>query len=265
MKLRYVLPVALFPIIFALPIIARQQAVTASPQALQLLHSALTALTGSTPAADVTLSGTAHYIAGSDDETGTAVLKALTTGASRVDLSLPSGQRSEVRNLTGNLPAGDWSGDDGVNHAMAYHNLLSEPAWFSPVTTISHQLAIPGFVATYVAAETLDSQNVQHISLSQQPAASIAAFALFPHLTQVDLYLDSSTFLPAAMTFSVHPDDNELVDIPIDVRFSDYRLVNGTQVPFHIQRFLNNGLVLDIQLENAAVNTGLPSTTFGVS
>ncbi len=38
-----------------------QQISSASPQALQLLHSALTALTGSTPATDVTLSGTAHY------------------------------------------------------------------------------------------------------------------------------------------------------------------------------------------------------------
>jgi hypothetical protein len=242
-----------------------QQISSASPQPLQLLRSALTALTGSTPATDVTLSGTVHYIAGSDDENGTAVLEALATGASRVDLSLPSGQQSEVRNLTADAPAGDWSGDDGVAHAIANHNLLSEPAWFSPVTAISHQLAIPGFVATYVAAETLDSQSVQHVSLSQQPTASFSVVTLFPHLSQVDLYLDSSTFLPAAMTFSVHPDDNELVDIPIEVRFSDYRLVNGTQVPYHIQRFLNNGLVLDIQLENAAVNTGLPSTNFGVS
>ena len=82
---------------------AAQQTSSASPQPLQILHQALAALTGTTPASDVTLSGTVQYIAGADDETGTAVLKAIATGASRVDLSLPSGQRSEVRNLTGML------------------------------------------------------------------------------------------------------------------------------------------------------------------
>ena len=107
---------------------------------------------------------------------------------------------------------------------------------------------------------------MQHVSVSQQqPPASSFAPALLPHLTQVDLYLDSSTFLPAAMTFDIHPDGDALTDIPIVVRFSDYRLVNGTQVPFHVQRFLNNGLVLDFQFETAAVNTGLPPSTFGVS
>jgi hypothetical protein len=54
----------------------------------------------------LTLSGSAHYIAGSDDETGTATLKTLATGARRVDLKLPSGRRSEVRDLTADRPGG---------------------------------------------------------------------------------------------------------------------------------------------------------------
>ena len=65
---------------------AAQQTSSASSQPLQILHQALAAFTGTTPASDVTLSGTVQYIAGADDETGTAVLKALAAGASRVDL-----------------------------------------------------------------------------------------------------------------------------------------------------------------------------------
>jgi hypothetical protein len=229
------------------------------------LQHALAALSPTTATRDVTLSGSVHYIAGSDDETGTATLKATAAGASRIDLSLPSGQRSEVRNLTADQPAGEWSGHDGTPHAIAYHNLLNEPAWFSPVSAISRRLAGPGFVATYVGAETMDSQSVQHISVSQQPADPSAAPAILPHLTQIDLYLDSSTFLPAAMSFNIHPDDDAGLDIPVEIRFSDYRLVNGAQIPFHIQTLLNNGLVLDIQLDTATINSGLTSSTFGVS
>ena len=85
----------------------------------------------------------------------------------------------------------------------------------------------------------MGSQSVQHVSVVQQPAASAALLtpAFLTHLTQIDFYLDSTTSLPAAMTFTVHPDGNALVDIPIEVSFSDYQTINGTQIPFHVQRF----------------------------
>jgi hypothetical protein len=248
--------------LFTLLSSAAQQTTSASPQALQILQQALTALDGSTATKDVTLTGSVQYIAGSDNETGTATLKAIAGGASRIDLSLSSGSRSEVRNLTTNPPTGSWSGPDGVSHSIAYHNLLIEPAWFSPATAITRQLATSGYVATYVGAEQLDSENVQHVSVSQVSADPSVASPLIPQLTQVDFYLDSSTFLPAAVRFNVHPDNDALVDIPIEIHFSDYRSVNGAQVPFHIQKFLNNGLVLDLQLENAVVNSGLSASEF---
>jgi hypothetical protein len=236
-----------------------QQTTSASPQAGQILQQALAALNGTTTTRDVTLTGSAHSIAGSDDETGTATLEAVATGASSMKLVLPSGPRSEVRNLTANPPTGARSGPDGVSHTIANHNLLNEPSWFSPVAAISRLLASPETVATYVGAETLGSQSVQHISVIQRPGASDVSLtpAFITHLTQVDLYLDSTTSLPAAMRFTVHPEDNALLDIPIEVLFSDYQTVNGTQIPFHVQRFLNNGLVLDLQFQNAVINSGL--------
>src|SRR6266481_8234655 len=85
-----------------------QQTTTQAQQASVFLQSALAALAGANPVTDVTLSGTAHYIAGSDDETGTATLKAI-AGASRIDLNLSSGPRSEIYNSSGGSPAGTWS------------------------------------------------------------------------------------------------------------------------------------------------------------
>jgi hypothetical protein len=237
------------------------------PQALQILEQSLTALNGKTVTRDVTLSASVRYVTGSDDdETGTATLKAVAAGASRIDLSLSSGTRSEVQNLVANPPTGSWSGPDGTTHAIAPHNLLGEPAWFSPVTAITRHLNGTGWIVAYVGPETLDSQNVQHISVTKLPPQdSSSQSELLAHLTQVDLYIDSTTFLPAAMSFNTHPDNNALVDIPVDVRFSDYHLVNGAQVPFHIQKFLNKGLFLDLQVSSTSINTGLSSSDFGVS
>ncbi len=240
-----------------------QQPVAPSVQAAALLQSALIALAGANPVSDVTLSGTAHYIAGSDDETGTATLKAI-VGASRIDLNLSSGPRSEVWNNLSGSPAGTWSGPDGVSHPISFHNLLLiDPGWFFPAFPVSRGLS-SGYVATYVGQETWNSLAVQHLSISQQPTDTSDVAAQLQHLSQVDLYLDSSTFLPVAQAFNIHPDDNELLDIPIEVRFSDYRPVNGAQVPFHVQKFLNNGLVLDLQFQTVTLNSGLTASSFSL-
>ncbi len=243
---------------------AAQQAATSDTQGLLILRKAMAAMVS--PAArlaDVTLSGAARRIAGSDDETGTAVFEAMASGAGRVDLSLSSGQRSEVLNLTSTIPSGTWSGPDRVAHAVAYYNLLTEPAWFFPAFAIARRLPGSSFVATYVGQETRDGQAVEHVSVSQTSSVQGSpGTPTFQHLTQVEFFLDSTTFLPAAMSFNTHPGNDMGLDIPIEVRFSDYRSVNGAQVPFHVQRYLNNTLSLDFQAESVTVNSGLSASAF---
>lgn len=256
-----------FLIIVSVPFLAAsvaQQTPASSAQALALLQQALAALNPGTPTTDVTLSGTAHSIAGGDDETGTATVKAV-TGASRIDLNFPSGARSEIQNGNGSSPVGTWSGPDGVAHPISFHNLLTDPVWFFPQFPIAHRISGSGYLVSYVGHETLDSLAVEHIMISQTPIPQTPADTpTITHLSQMDYFLDSTTFLPVALTFSIHPDNNALLDIPIEVRFSDYRAVNGGQVPFRVQRLLNNGLVLDLQFDKALVNTGLSTSPFQV-
>jgi hypothetical protein len=255
----------LLSISFVLSIsLAAQQTATSSPLALQLLQLSASALSGGQALTDVTLSGTARRIAGSDDESGTAVLKALATGASRTDLTLPGGNRSEVLNTSSSAPVGAWAGPDGVSHPIAYHNLLTAPAWFFPVFPIASGLST-GYVATYIGHETRNGQAVEHLTVSQAPTTPAPPGALsFEHLSQVDFFLDSATFLPAAITFNIHPDDNALLDIPVMIDFSSYTSVSGSQVPFHIQKYINNSLALDIQFDNAVLNSGLSASSFSL-
>jgi hypothetical protein len=248
--------------------LASQQATSpppSSPQATTLLIQSLSALTGSATLNDVTLSGTSRRIAGSDDESGTAIFKALGSGAGRTDLSLPSGSFSELSNLTTAPPTGTWSGPDGVSHPIVFHNLLTEFAWFFPTFAIARRLSDSSYVATYVGHETHNGQAVEHVSVSQTaPAPNAAGAPTFEHLSQVDFFLDSTTLLPAAVSFNIHPDNNALLDIPVEVRFTDYRATNGAQVPFHVRKFLNNSLILDFQANSVALNSGLTAATFQV-
>ncbi len=243
---------------------ATQQAAS-STQASQLLQRSLAALQGNASLTDVTLSGTARRIAGSDDETGTATLKAIPGDACRIDLGLPSGSRSEILNATTTPPTGSWSGANGLLHSMAAHNLLTGSAWFFPAFTVGRSLASGKYVVVYIGQETHNGQTVQHVSVSQRPP--LKAPPLGPslaHLTQVDFFLDSVTLLPVAISFNIHPDNDAGLDLPVEIIFSDYRVVNGAQIPFHVQKYLNNGLTLDLQFQNVTTNTGLSAATFQV-
>ncbi len=259
---------------------------TSDPQAVALVQKALITLTSGASITDVTLTGSARRIAGSDDETGTATLTATSAGDSKVALSFPSGNRAEIRNhsavpLPGALPlgvpanvasqpqpAGAWSGPDGALHPIVGHNLMTDATWFFPALTLANLASSPNYILSYVGPETLNGQAVVHVSAAQQFAAAQSPPGLpvnLPqHLSQLDLYLDPSSLLPVALVFNAHPDGNALVDIPVRLQFSNYRSTGGVLVPLHVQKFLNNGLVLDLQFANATLNSGLSTSAFAL-
>jgi len=260
---RLVLPLVVLAL-SVLPSLAQQVPAAGNPQAIQLLQRALSAITKGAPLQDITLTGTARRITGSDDETGQAILKALGTGESRIDLNLPSGQRSEVRAISNHCQVGSWSCPDGIVHPVPNHNLSTDPGWF-PAYTLVNTLAAQGAVIAYQGPETRDGQSVIHLTVSLQFAQLPADAAnLTQHLSQTEIFLDANTLLPAALSFNIHPDDNALLDIPIEIRFSGYRPVNGAQVPFHVQKFLNNGLILDLQFQTVTINSGLTASSLSM-
>ncbi|HYL85216.1 MAG TPA: hypothetical protein VE263_13350 [Candidatus Angelobacter sp.] len=256
-----------FSLLFAIPVFPQQTATSnpqSSPQAIALLQQSLAALTGGQSITDVTLSGTARRIAGSDDESGSAILKASASLGNRIDLSLPSGPRSEVRNVSTSEQIGSWSGTDGVAHPISQHNLVTDAGWFSAFALVT--FVSPPNVVTYVGPETRNGSSVIHLGAFQQfPGIKATVAAQLQRLSQTQIFLDSSTLLPVAITFTTHPDNNSSLDIPVEIDFSDYRNINGAQVPFHIQRYLNGSLSLDLQFQNVAINSGIPPSTFAVT
>ena len=243
--------------------VSPQSANSSSVQAAAALNNAIAALSRNSTITDITLTGTAEWIAGSDDETGTAAYKALATG-NRLDLNLSNGVRSEVRSFGAPAPSGSWVGPDGVTHPIAYHNLLIDPGLFPlfPLSTISSS---SNAILSLVGLESRNGSSVVHLTAAQSPPAAVAAnAALFQHLSAVDIYLDASSYLPVAYTFTVHPDDNELLDIPVEISYSNYQTIGGAQIPLHVQRFVNNTLVIDLQFQSAVVNSGLSKTAFSL-
>jgi hypothetical protein len=241
------------------------------------------------------LTGTAHRIAGSDDETGTATLKVTALGDSSVELSFPSGNRIEIRNhsalpLAGSVPAnapsslaqipqpvGEWIGVDGVAHPMAGHNIMTDAAWFFPALALERIASGQNYVLSYVGQETREGTAVLHVSASEvfsQLPQSLAGnpsgpgstqfLALIQHLSRMDFYLDPNSLLPVTLDFDCHPDNDALIDIATEIVFSDYLKTGGIAIPLHVQKYLNNGLVLDLQFTGTTLNSGLSASAFAL-
>src|SRR5262249_30572279 len=151
---------ALSFVLVSVPCIARQ---TPGPavSAPALLQQSLGALTGSTSISDVILTGSARRIAGSDNESGTVSLKALSSGATRLDFTFPSGPRSESKSFDSSGPTGSWSGPDGVAHAIANHNLMNDWGWF-PAFAVAAATSQTS-VLTLVGNESRNGQSVVHL------------------------------------------------------------------------------------------------------
>ena len=249
------LAVALVLLFSAISAVAQNPA--SDPLAILLAQQSVAALTGSATISDVTLNANAISIFGSDNESGTAMLKAKGTTESRVDLSLSSGTRSDVRNVATGTPGGAWEKNGAASTTYAGHNCWTDAAWFFPALSSLTQNLNPNFIFKYIGQEQHGGVNAQHIQVLQAVSDPLSQ-----HLSTMDFYLDPSSALPLVIVFPVHPDTDAGTDIANEVRFANYQAVSGIQVPFHVQRMLNGGVVLDVTVTNATFNTGLPDSLF---
>jgi len=235
--------------------------VARDPQAVMLLAQAVAALTGGNPANDSTLNGQATRTAGSDVETGTAVLQAKGHLESKMVLSLSGGQWQEIWRDS----QGSWAGPDGQSHAQAFHNSLVIGNWFCPAVALQRLTADASFGLAYAGAESREGVQVQHIQASRVlPSGGSAVDPFIQQLSDIDVYLDATAFLPVGLEFNTHPDFDALRNLPVRVELGSYQSVNGINTPFHIQKFLQNSLALDISLGSAMFNSGLPDSDFAI-
>jgi hypothetical protein len=237
-------------------------AASRDPQATAILQRSLSALVGSGTVTDVTLTGTGTYIIGSDNQTGTTTLKATAVGQSRVDLSTSTGQRSEVRDTSVAPPTGGWLALDGSIHPFAEHNLMTEPAWFFPAFVLADVLSNSTYSISAVDQQSTNGSSVYHMTVFLQVTIPGDTSNWIQRLSRMDLYLDSTSLLPTAIALNVHPDNNASLDIPEEFTFSNYQIFQGAQVPFHIQRYRNHTLLLDVQVSTITFNSGLTSSAF---
>ncbi len=235
------------------------------PNAATLASQTLHAMAGGTAISDITMVGSATYIAGSDQETVSIVLMGLGTTSSSVKLNLASGPVTEVRNYSTAARSAAWIDQDGTAHPIALHNCWTEAVWFFPALGVLTQMNDPQLSFAYVGAETHYGVPVQHVRTYRvMTTQGPDVIETIQKLSTVDVYLDPSSLLPEFVTFSTHPDDNFNIAIPVEIDFADYRSVGNAHLPFHIRRFEAGVLKLDVVVASATLNSGLSPAAFAI-
>jgi hypothetical protein len=241
--------------------VAAPQTVARDPQALTLIASSLKALTGGVAVNDVILQASAAYVAGSDEESGTATLTAGGNQQSLVQLNLSLGSRQEIRNG----PAGAWSGPDATAHSMATHNCWTDASWFFPTLTLEAVAADPQTAVSYLGTDTSKGRPLLHLQVTRAPAGQLAdVTALILRLGTMDIYFDPQSFLPLVLDFETHPDTDANTNVPVEIQFGNFQSISGGLVPFRIQKYLQGSLLLDLVVTNVSINSGVPQSIFSL-
>jgi hypothetical protein len=230
-------------------------------------------MTGVTAPQDVTLEAMAAWTAGSAEESGSATIELKGAHESSLTLSLPSGQRKEIRNfgalsganVSSTAPPGAWAGADSVWHAESLHNCWTDASWYFPAFTLQVALQDPTISLVYAGTDTFNGAPAYHLVLYRTlPGQSPGTTAIVQRLSTVHVYLDAVSDLPLGLRFDLHPDKNAGLDIPVEIHFSNYKAFSGIQIPVHITQFLQGSPLLDLQVGSVQVNSGLADGTFAM-
>lgn len=206
----------------------------------------------------IQLTGNATQYAGSSDDSGAVTLTASADGSSQMQVELASaGQRTESQTgsaLNGNC---QWAGADGVAHPIQSGACWRPVLWFLPAFSLQPSLLAANLtiadlgMGTVGAGETAYRHLQSQFMLTGAPASLTADVAQW---SKTDIGLNPASLLPAVVAYSVRPDNGAPAAIAIEIHYSDYHAVNGVEIPFTIQRYVNGALQLQIQLSAAHIN-----------
>lgn len=238
-------------------VLAASPTATSGTAATTLLNQLSTAFSGGNVVHQVQLTGNASWHAGSLNDTGSATLTAAATGASQLELSLSAGSRTETQSGQGIDLTCTWAGNDGVAQAVDQGNCWRPMLWFLPSLSLQPSLLPSTLGALDLGSSKVGFAPVNYRHLQSSLVLGNMAASLTSQMMQrstADLGVDPTTHLPAVLAYTIWPDNGAAIPIAIEIHYANYQAINGVQIPFTIQRYVNGSLQLEIDVSSAQVN-----------
>jgi hypothetical protein len=167
----------------ARPVGTKEKTQQSSTKALSYATQAMAALTGGNALTDATLTGTATWPLGPETESANATLLASGPNESRMDLTLSSGIRTEIRDAQTGARIGEWVAPDQSSGMFAYHNCVTDAVWFFPA--LGALAGGSNIIFTYIGQETRNGGSVQHIQSYQPSSTAVGSSGFNPQQLSV--------------------------------------------------------------------------------
>jgi hypothetical protein len=236
------------------PTATTQPPVTKDAQAVSVLNQALTAAGGTvaiTTVADYTGTGTMTYH-GANDVQGTVTVRSFGLGNLRIDAALPAGIRSEAIS-DGQITMKTEGGGVTQLHRQAP---MAPGRLVLPYLLLSSAVNSPAYSLSYKGLVDVDGHSAHDVQLVRSLPGLADPTGLIREYSTVDFFIDSSTLQLFMMQ------DVVLKHLVRQVRYSDYRLANGVQVPFSISEHGGEQPAWEMHLSQITFNTGLQDSDF---
>jgi hypothetical protein len=201
---------------------------------------------------DYTGTGTITYHQAQDVQ-GTVTVLGSGLGNLRIDAALPTGIRSEA------ISSGDgqvkMKTEDGGVTPLHVQAPMAPSRLVLPYLLLAPAVNSPGFSLFYKGLAHVDGRSAHDVQLVRIIPGLSDPTGLILEYSTIDFFIDPSTFQLLMMQDVARKHQVR------QVRYSDYRLVNGVLVPFSISQ-QGPGPVWQVQLSQITFNAGLQDSDF---
>lgn len=229
---------------FSLPLFAQQTEVTPQrhPQAVELLEKCLRAL-GASPQ-DSVATGTVTLEAGGRTESGT--LRLATAGTTNwKETTTIAAEESFSRNADVSKEK-----SSGVAVKRSLEWLASGQTPYFPTPLLAEALQNEDY-----SVELLP-QEAKAIRLRITNTFKSAGLRDVAEFTRKEVWIDPDKYLPTKVLYQRKHGSGSYAAIPMELRFSDFRLVGGIQYPHQIEVLMNGTHWKSVTMTSVLVNTG---------
>jgi hypothetical protein len=182
------------------------------------------------------------------------VLKTLGKKAWRTEAATPDGMSVTVVN---GLDARSQVGSEEAR-AFPTASVAEAGNWMIPALSIIGEWGDPEIQLEYLGLQ--ENGTVHHVRMHRLPQEGGWAAVYSP----CDIFLDAVTGLPVRIAYSLHPPANLRVDIPVEVKYQDYKNISGILIPYHVTYSIRGRLVSEFHTTRFAINQGVSAFDFKV-
>lgn len=186
------------------------------------------------------------------------LIRSRTGGKLHVELQTPSGTRVTV--IGGGH--GQIRHPDGTKHALSENNLIGVRNEFIPALSLLTEFSSDHVVIENKGHTSLSGMEDDVIAIGMYLGKSDAEAQQSARRTRTEFHLNSKTGHVMESKRLHYFENNSNDSQTIEIRYSDYRNIDGVWIPFHQETYADEVLITTLELSSASINVPSSDSDF---